>query len=88
MFSVSELPEELEHTFEFFQHLIAEFEMAGFVFTFSLIALLQWAAEQAITLGKFTYEYIGGGLGTTPLGSSPLGEGGYTEIREIPDEDI
>jgi hypothetical protein len=84
---LSEYSEDLEPAFEFFRHLIAEFEIAGWAFTFSLIALLQWAAKQAITLGKFSYEHAGWSYDTMVYGSGTYGGEDNLEIREIPTEE-
>lgn len=80
---IREVPDAAKTAARFFVDLIIQFEVSGWVFGLSILALLHWAAQKAITLGKFTYEKNG------KLGNSKLGEfrfGGGWVVREFPVE--
>lgn len=87
MVGVKEYPEHFEEiadsTAQLFNHLIIEYGVAGWGFVISMFTILRWAAEQAISLRKFTYETTG------RVGHSRVGEfksGGGTVVRELPVE--
>lgn len=62
--------------------LVFEFELLGWVFSFSVLYFLYEAAKKVVTVGKFVYERAGYGAGR--YGEGPYGVS-QTIIKEFPE---